>query len=186
MRIKALVAGIAGSFAISTAAFAADVIVIPPPAPPPPVIVAPAGFGWGGLYLGGNIVAAISTGGSAFIGFSGQTGFNLVSGSLLFGGEFSVTAVTLGGPPLGPFVGFASGKAGFLLGATDNVLLYGIGGYAFPLSGGGGGAFLVGGGAAFGIGQSISVFVDALAVPVLAPGPVCCFVRAGVNFHFGN
>lgn len=185
MRIKALIAGLAGSFAISTAAFAADPIVIPPPAPPPPVVLAPAGFGWGGLYLGGNIVAAVTTGGSAFIGFSGQAGFNFVTGSLLFGGEFSVTAVTLGGPPLGPFVGFASGKAGFLLGATDNILLYGIGGYAFPLGGGGGGAFLVGGGVGFGIGQSISIFVDALAVPAIPP-PRCCFVRAGVNFHLGN
>ena len=168
MQIRAFVAGIAGSFALATAAAAADPVIIAAPSPPP-MVIAPAGFNWAGPYAGADIVL-----GGAF-GLGGQFGFNVVRGRLLFGGEGWVAFA----PGPGGFLFAAMGKVGFLFGPTDRALVYGTAGIS-PVPGGP--DFFAGGGGAVGIGQRLSVFGEALAVV----GAGCCFYRAGVNLHFGR
>jgi hypothetical protein len=172
MKLKSLVAGIVGSFAITSAAYAADPIIIPPPAPPPPVVVAPAGFNWNGIYAGAHALGVGVSVPFAIQAFGGQVGFNMQRNNLVFGGEAGVLSAG------GTVAGFVSGKVGVALGATQRVLVYGT---VLGLFAGGGGGIIAGGGAALGIGQNLSVFAEGLL-----QGGACCFLRFGANFHFGN
>jgi hypothetical protein len=165
MKLKALIAGVAGSFAISTAAIAADPIFIAPP-PPPPMVVAPAGFDWSGPYAGAGILYA------GALGFGGQAGFNLVRGNAVFGGE---VWIAFNG---GDAIAGAVGKIGFTLGATDRILAYASGGIATDF---GAFAFVVAAGSAIALSDRLSLFAEGL----LIIGETTA-LRAGVNFHFGN
>ena len=165
MKLKALIAGIAGSFAISTAAIAADPIFIAPP-PPPPMVVAPAGFDWSGPYAGAGVLYL------GALGFGGQAGFNLVRGNTVFGGE---VWIAFNG---GDAIAGAVGKIGFTLGATDRILVYASGGIATDF---GAFAFVVAPGVAFGLGDRLSLFAEAVIIIGESTG-----FRGGVNFHFGN
>lgn len=180
MKLKALIAGIAGSFVISTAAIAADPIFIPPPAPPPPMAVAPATYDWTGPYAGAAIYGFLGLGlPPAIVGAGGQVGFNFGGGNLVFGVELAVVRAFAA-----PSVSFlASGKVGFAVGATGRILPYALVVAAFG-GGGPGVRFGFGGGVAFGLSDNLSLFVDAMAQP--GNVPACCLVRVGANFHFGN
>jgi hypothetical protein len=167
MKLRSIVAGMAGSVAISTGALAADPIFIAPP-PPPPMVVAPAGFDWSGPYAG----AAVLIPGFAV---EGHFGVNFVRGSLLFGIEGLAGFVVGGG---GAFIFGGSAKAGFLLGPTQRIAVYATALAAFT----GGTSVVVGGGVAFGLGDRLSVFGEGLYNIAATAGGI----RAGVNFHFGN
>ena len=177
MKLKALIAGIAGSFAISTAAMAADPIFIPPPASPPPM-VAPVGFDWSGPYAGANVFFSTIAPGYAI---GGQFGVNFARGNMVFG----IEGVAFYSPTGTQFSIGGMGKAGFGLGATDRALIYGTAGAFYQFGAPNPFVFLFGGGVALGLGNSVSLFAEGLAAAT--SGTVfCCFIRAGVNFHFGN
>jgi hypothetical protein len=211
MRISTAITGvtvlIAGGFAVSAPALAADVVPIVAPvevvAPPPP----PA-FSWNGPYVGvfgvGLIFPAceeeIKSGASSLseqeyccwdipniYGAGAQLGFNVVRNSFLIGAEVQVGAVF---PPYfeGPlFAVAANARAGFILG--EKVLLYaeaGIGTTVNPEI-----RFTtVGGGVEFGIGDRLSLFGEVKAV-MFPDGPIGGHDRAimgqiGLNIHLGR
>ncbi|MCW5716210.1 MAG: hypothetical protein KIS68_00110 [Bauldia sp.] len=169
MKFKALVAGIAGTVMMATAASAADIQVIVPAAPPVVVVPVAPSFDWAGLYVG-----AYATGPFEGIEVGGQAGFNFVRGNLLFGaaaqvGAISFQAITVGG----------TARAGLLLGQTDRILVYAAAGAKFipagPVT-----LFTAVGGVEIGIGERLSVFGEAGASFLGGPFPT---FRAGINFH---
>lgn len=172
MKLKALIAGIAGAAMFGSAAMAADIQVIVPPAPPVVVVPPPPAFDWSGLYVGVGVAGP-------FQGLlpDAHVGFNIVRGNFLFGvegrvGTIGFQALTLGG----------AARAGVLLGQQDRLLAYGsISALYIPA----GPVLLVGGnaGVEFGIGERLSVFGEAGIYG--SPGNGCCglMFRGGVNFH---
>lgn len=163
MKLRALVAGIAGSIAISSAALAADPIFI---APPPPMAVAPVGFDWAGPYVGGGFFfPSLPT---------VQLGLNMVRGNLIFGLEGMAGKVL---SPGGPFLVGGAARAGFLIGSADRFAVYGTAVALYYIGSGGGIAF--GAGSALGLGQRASAFAELYLLGGTG-------IRAGVNFQLGN
>jgi len=171
MKLKALIAGIAGTLMMATAASAADIQVVVPAAPPVVVVPAAPSFDWAGVYVGVAVAGP-------FEGLmpDAHVGFNIVRGNFLFGAEARVgtiafQAITLGG----------AARAGVLLGQQDRLLAYGSVNALLIVNG----PLLVGGnaGVEFGIGERLSVFGEAGIFG--APGNGCCglMFRGGVNFH---
>lgn len=172
MKLKALIAGLAGIAMFGSAATAADIPVIVPAAPA--VVVAPVatGFDWSGIYVGGSVQVGIG------IQAGGQVGFNIVRGNFLFGAEGGV-GLLLGNAAIS--VGGAA-RVGVLLGQNDRLLVYSsVSAGLIPA----GPAFFVGGnaGVEIGIGDRISVFGEAGVFG--SPGNGCCglVLRGGINFH---
>jgi len=169
MKLKALIAGIAGTVMMATAASAADIQVIVPAAPPVVVVPVAPSFDWAGLYVGAYVAGPLE-------GYEvgGQAGFNFVRGNLLFGaaaqvGAIGFQAITIGG----------TARAGLLLGQTDRILVYAAAGAKF-IPAATATLFTAVGGVEIGIGERLSVFGEA-GVAVLG-GPFPTF-RAGINFH---
>lgn len=169
MKLKALVAGIAGTVMMATAASAADIQVIVPAAPPVVVVPVAPSFDWAGLYVGAYVAGPFEG-----IEFGGQAGFNIVRGNFLFGvagqvGAIGFQAITVGG----------TARAGLLLGETDRILVYAAAGAKFipagPVT-----FFTAVGGVEVGIGERLSVFGEAGGI--IAGGIIPTF-RAGINFH---
>jgi outer membrane immunogenic protein len=163
--------------AMTGSALAAD-IYVPPVAPPAPPMAAPA-FSWegsyAGVYAGGIFGVGIPVWGGGF-----TIGHNFVSGSLVYGVEGGVGAVSLGGAV---FFGELNGRVGVAVGATDRALVYAEAGVAraagIPLT-----FFTAGGGVEFAINDRISLYGEAKGLFAAGPGFIGTVVRGGVNFHF--
>lgn len=178
---KRILAGLAASVAVSTAAFAADVspVVIPAPAP---IVVVPAAvpaFDFAGAYVGTK-AALMLCDGVCWLNVQGQAGYNIVAGRFLAGIELAAGAYLLDGT--GAALS-ATARAGVVLG---RVLAYGKAGITMygpaPFS-----SYLVlGGGVELGIGQSLSVFAGFTAERSFGGGTFYPGIEAGVNFHFGH
>lgn len=171
MKLRALVAGIAGSVMMATAASAADIQVVVPAAPPVVVVpVAPA-FDWGGLYVGAYVAGPLDG-----IEVGGQAGFNFVRGNFLFGAAAQVGAavgfqvLTVGG----------TARAGLLLGQQDRVLVFASAG-AKLIPAGPSLWISATGGVEIGIGERLSVFGE--AGMIVRGGAFLPAFRAGINFH---
>ncbi|MGV8841120.1 MAG: hypothetical protein ACWA6X_12555 [Bauldia sp.] len=170
-RLAMVVAGATASVLAAGAALAADVGPISLPATPPAVpLPSPPGFSFAGPYVG-------AYGGSVlgeFLQAGIQGGFNFVRGPILIGAEAQVGAAFGGGLA---FDGALNARLGAVLG--ERILVYGEGGIEFV----GGFVYGVGGGVEIGIGQSISVFVEAKALGVLGAPISAIGVQGGINWH---
>jgi opacity protein-like surface antigen len=186
MKLKALVAGIAGSFAISTAAMAADPIFIPPPAPPPPMVVAPTGFDWNRFYVGVQAGAWLELGPIAFYSLRAAlvAGRNVQVGErLVLGGEIVLGAYDFTPPPVF-FEVYGLGRAGFLV--TDRALLYAAAGAGYDFGGAGAWAMLLGGGAEFALNDRMTLRTEALAYRLFGDPFTFLSVTGGVSFYLGR
>jgi hypothetical protein len=210
MRISTAVTGvtalIAGGFALTAPALAADVLPIVAPvevvAPPPP----PA-FSWSGPYVGvfgiglffpacEEQVKAVSTLSEEeyccwdipnIYGLGAQFGFNIVRNNFLIGAEVQAGAVfpEFWDGPL--FAVAANARAGFILG--EKLLVYaeaGVGTTIDPQI-----LFTtIGGGVELGIGDRLSLFGEVKAV-LFPNGPIAghdraTMVQIGLNIHLGH
>ena len=173
--IRKLIVGVTATMLSATAAYAADPIIIPPPAPPPP-FVAPVVSPFAGLYFGGHYTQSIAFG-PPFRAIGGQVGFNVVNGSLLFGGEARVGYVLT---PVNSIYLQGNGRVGFVLG--DMFLLYGTAGIGTVPGAGPFNYFNFGGGAEVAFGN-IGVFAEITRVQQIGGGANFNKFAIGVNFH---
>lgn len=177
---KRILAGVAATFAVATAASAADIAPIVVPPPPPVVVAAPVPvFDWSGPYVGTR-AALMLCNGTCWLNLDVHAGYNLVAGRFLAGVELGIGRYLLDGEGL-EFNAMA--RAGVVLG---RVLVYGkagIVGYgAAPFD-----YYLAfGGGAELAIGDRLSVFAGVTAERITTGGPFYPGIEAGLNFHFGR
>lgn len=138
--MKMIVLAITALLTMSAGAMAGSLVV--PTTAPAPRAAAPVAYDWSGAYVGvfggmgwGNVdytPPGVTTAIDAAATYGGFAGYNLQSGSVVYGAEIAA----------GHFAGFAAGfptesydyivdaklRAGY---AIDNVLVYGFGGYSF-------------------------------------------------------
>lgn len=165
VKFKALIAGLAGSFILGSAATAADIPVIVPPAPPPIVVAAgPVAFDWSGVYAGVVVFPAYPI-------VVGQVGFNFVRGNFLVGVAGGGGVAIFQGPT---FVLQGSARAGLLLGQRDRVLVF-----AEAITQGAPG---LGFGFSFGGGVEVRLNDRLSVVGSLGLG----YIATGLNFKFGG
>jgi hypothetical protein len=158
---------------------AAEPIYMPPPAAPmAPMMPAPAPYDWGGFYVGAFVGAPTVILPVPAIG--AQVGFNLQPGNFVVGFEGRIGRL-IGAPPPNTFAD-ARVKAGFTLGQTGNVLLYGVGSLG-TVFGAGAPYYTAGAGVAFGVGR-ISIFAEGVAIGFGGGGFIARGLQGGVNFHF--
>jgi hypothetical protein len=170
---------------LASAAYAADVPPVVLPVVQPVVIApAPAGFSFAGVYAGVAAGAFFSTPGFVYenTDLQAQAGFNLVHGRLLVGVEGRALAIVASGEPFVLELG-ADVRVGLVLG--DRVLVYGRGGGAIFLPGGGF-DYTLGGGVEVGVGQRLSMFGEAVAYGAPGVGFLGVDLRAGINLHLGH
>jgi hypothetical protein len=172
---RRLLVGAAATILSASAAMAAEPIYMPPPMAP--MAPAPIAYNWGGFYVGGfvgraNIFPTPAVG--------AQVGFNFQPGNLVVGIEARIGRL-IGAPPPNTF---ADGrvKAGFTLGMTGNVLLYGVASLG-TVFGAGAPYYTAGGGVEIGFGR-ISVFAEGVAIGFGGGGFIGNAFQAGMNFHF--
>lgn len=159
MKVSAILGGLVGAVALSTVAVAQP---------------ATASFGWGGVYVGGGIVAP-------GLALDAHAGFNLEGVDAVLGLEAQVL-VGAGGGALGTNI-----RLGVPTGAGDRILPYG----SFSVSR----RFGVHGllpvaalGIEVGFGRRMSIYGQAGIAGEIGPTAWCCGidVRTGINLHFGN
>jgi hypothetical protein len=160
----------------ATAASAADPIYFPPPGPAP-MVPPPAPYNWAGFYAGGFVGRTIFAPVPA-VGL--QLGFNFQPSSFVIGVEGRVGRL-VGAPPPNTFID-ARLRAGFTLGQSGNVLLYGVGSLGTVLGAGAPPYYTVGGGVEFGIGR-VSVFAESVMIGI-GGGFLGTAFQGGLNFHF--
>jgi hypothetical protein len=160
----------------ATAAAAADPIYFPPPAPAP-MAPPPAPYNWAGFYVGPFVGRTILFPVPA-VGLN--VGFNFQPSNFVVGIEGRV-GLLVGAPPPNVFID-ARVKAGFTLGQTGNVLLYGVGSIGTVLGAGAPPYYTVGGGVEFGIGR-VSIFAESVAIGFGGVLAATAF-QGGLNFHF--
>jgi hypothetical protein len=148
----------------------------PPAAPMAPMMPAPVVYDWGGFYVGGFV-------GRTFVfptpAAGAQVGFNFQPGNFVLGIEARIGRL-IGAPPPNTFVDGRL-KAGFAIGQSGNVLLYGVASLG-TVFGAGAPYYTAGGGVEFGIGR-ISVFAEGVAVG-FGGGFIGNAFQGGLNFHF--
>jgi len=211
--LNTLLATLALSTALGTAAQAADLPVRS--APPAPVVAAAAVFTWTGFYVGVNagygwnandddvVIPGVGTfeaddeGG--FVG-GGQIGYNHQIGSFVLGAEADIQYADIGGD--NDFDGILNGddgddeswfgtvraRAGV---AFDRALIYATGGFAFADDATG---WTVGGGLEYAFTNNLSAKVEGLYVNLdqddnflgIDSDAEFGVVRAGLNFRFGT
>lgn len=178
MKLKTLVAGLAGSLMLSSAALATDTpqLIVPPPLPTITVPAAPS-YDWAGPY--------VSVAYQRVSIVQGAIGFNIVRGSVVTGAEL-LAGYEVGGGGLSVGLGL---RAGVLVGERERMLVYGSsrlywvpGGAFFPMT--------LDVGAELKLTDRLSVFAEGGLYAAFGGGGGldCCgaSLHAGVTFRLGR
>lgn len=193
MKVRVLLAGIAGATLMAATANAADVVPVIPTVAPVIVEVAEPGFDWSGFYAG-VLAGVFMPAEDPSLSIGGIAGFNATAGRFLYGLDLSLYPTFFDGIG-GDYTnleGTARARFGVTLGAEDRLLLYGALGPGFYHNLNGddeSGWYLtpsVGMELALGDHLSLRASLDALSYP----GSLLTFVQTqitgGLIWHFGN
>ena len=176
------IAALATAAATGTS-FAADLITVPTSTPAEMPIYEEPGFDWNGFYAGVYGVAQHGETSDTQYGLGIQAGYNAQFDFYLLGAEVAVH-----GLPGNDAVGETSygqllGRAGLVI--SDNVLVYGAGGYGIDLGAPEEEDILLGGGVELAVTESISVEARYLhGFPLGEGGNSKDQFTLGANWHF--
>lgn len=163
------------------AAMAADLITIPTSTQAELPVHDDAGFDWSGFYAGVYGGIQNSPAGGMQYGAGLNAGVNAQFDFYLVGAEVAVKGLTDDGAGDTSY-GQILGRAGLVV--SDNVLVYGAGGYGIDLGPPAEEDVLVGGGVELAVTESISLRAQYLhGFPTVGANPKNQFTL-GANFHF--
>lgn len=160
--------------------FAADMITVPTSTPVEMPVYEPAGFDWNGFYAGVYGAAQNGETSGTQYGLGVQAGVNAQFDFYLLGAEVAVHGISgdVGETTYGQILG----RAGLVV--TDDVVIYGAGGYGIDLGSRNDSDALVGGGVELAVSDSISVEAQYLHGFPLNGGNAKNQFTVGANFHF--
>lgn len=164
-------------------AFAADLITVPTSAPAVEMpIYEEAGFDWSGFYAGVNGGVQNTEVSGMQYGVGVQAGVNAQFDFYLLGAEVAVQGIGGGDPEVSTTYGQILGRAGLVV--TDNVAIYGAGGYGIDMGAPEEQDILAGGGVELAMTDNMSVRAQYLhAFPLEGDNHKDQFTL-GANFHF--
>lgn len=177
--LKLLLAGVAASALLGSAAQAADpvpvmVAPIPSPVAPPP---APA-YDWSGLYAGAFGGPILYLGAVDWWNAGIQVGYNFVPDRILFGIEGEVGRWF--SPGTGGWLFQLNARVGYTMGRVLPYAVVGVGKYP-----GSDYHFNIGGGVEFGLGEHLSLYADVRLERFQGyPDDKYIRLQTGLNYHF--
>lgn len=164
----------------ATQAVAADVVTVPTSTPIAVPVHDEGAFSWDGFYAGVYGVTDSSSAGQDQYGLGIQAGVNTQFEFLLAGAEVSVQG--LSGDVGTTTYGQILGRAGLVV--SDDVLVYGAGGYGLDLGAPEDDDLLLGGGLEVAVTDSVSLNAQYLRGVPLSGGDPTNQVTLGAKFHF--
>jgi outer membrane immunogenic protein len=180
MRFKMMTLAAIASTASMGAAAAADTITVATSTPVEMPVHEERGFDWNGFYAGVYGVAQDGQTSGTQYGLGAQAGVNAQFDFYLLGAEVAVHGITgnVGETTYGQILG----RAGLVV--TDDVVVYGAGGYGMDLGAPDESEALLGGGVELAVSDSLSVEAQYLhGLPVDGSNAKNQFTL-GANFHF--
>jgi outer membrane immunogenic protein len=161
-------------------ALAADMITVPTSTPVEMPVYEESGFDWNGFYAGVYGAAQNGATSGTQYGLGIQAGVNAQFDFYLLGAEVAVHGITgdVGETTYGQILG----RAGLVV--TDDVVVYGAGGYGIDLGAPDESDALLGGGVELAVTDSISVEAQYLHGFPLNGGNAKDQFTVGANFHF--
>lgn len=180
MRFKMMVLATIASIASMGTTLAADPITVPTSTPVAMPVHEETGFDWNGFYAGVYGVAQNGQTSGTQYGLGAQAGVNAQFDFYLVGAEVAVQGITgnVGETTYGQILG----RAGLVV--TDDVVVYGAGGYGMDLGTPDESEALLGGGVELAVTDSLSVEAQYLRGLPVNGGNAKDQFTLGANFHF--
>ncbi|MCP8882318.1 porin family protein [Devosia sp. XJ19-1] len=169
------------SSASAGAAMAADLITIPT-STQAELPIADVGFDWSGFYAGVHGGAQNGSISDVQYGLGAQAGVNAQFDFYLLGAEVAVTGLAANGTVGETSYGQILGRAGLVV--SDNVLVYGAGGYGIDLGTPAEQDALLGGGVELAVTDNVSVRAQYLHGFPIEGGNTKDQFTVGASYHF--
>jgi outer membrane immunogenic protein len=174
--------GIIGAAFLAAPSFAADPIAIAVSSDAELPVTSAASTDWTGFYAGIYGVNQIGTESGSQLGLGVDVGINAQFGMYLVGAELALHGLTDNEGAGETTYGQILGRAGLL--ATDDVLVYGAGGYGLDLGAPDEQDVLLGGGVELSVSDDVSLRAQYLHAFPAQGENAKDQVTVGANFHF--